>query len=143
MAKKMDPKFAVVSAIIDKTEKYPWMETFFISDKEIMDNAKKICPDGPVPSKRRLNMLLGSCRPIFKKDPNRTMYQKGTKVNVYAFDSYMLARKVTEERHMNNREFIVRAICEYLRPDLGPYPDDMLKDLGFSSDGEWRLEKAA
>ncbi|MBD5583699.1 MAG: hypothetical protein HDQ88_01290 [Clostridia bacterium] len=106
----MSIELAIVMAIKHKLEIYPWMETFFINDEEMMDYIEK---DTSIRiSKRTLNRRLKSMKPIFRF--HETLRQNKSKKKVYAFNSWELAKKVETKRNGNNTDFILRAMTEYL-----------------------------
>lgn len=107
----MSIELAIVVAIKHKLGIYPWMETFFINDEEIIDYVDK---DASVKiRKRALNKKLRSMRPVFLF--HETLKQNGTKRKVYAFNSWELAKKVSVERDGDNVGFILKAMIEYLK----------------------------
>lgn len=96
----------IVQALTLKSEKYPWMETFFVTDEEILQSTQSTV------SKRALNRKLRSLKPVFKLD--ETQRYNGRKVRKYAFNSWELGKMTDIERNGNNTAFIQNAMTKIL-----------------------------
>ena len=98
-------KEVIINGVIAKSKKYPWMETFFITDEEIIESS------GGGVSKGRINRVLKSSKPVFSLD--EVQRYKGKKISKYAFNSWKLAERVKVKRNGDNTEFFSRALNEY------------------------------
>lgn len=102
----MSIKEVLINGIVEKSKKYPWMETFYITDEEIQGTAEiKV-------SKRKLNRLIKSLKPVFSV--NEIQRYRGKKIIKYSFNSWKLAEKVHIQRNGNNTEFFSSALKEYM-----------------------------
>lgn len=101
----MSIKEVIIDGILAKSRKYPWMETFYITDEEIISGS------GTKVSKGKVNRVLKSSKPIFSLD--EVQRYKGKKISKYAFNSWKLAERVQVKRNGNNTEFYSLALREY------------------------------
>lgn len=97
----------IVQALTLKSEKYPWMETFFVTDEEILQTTQSTV------SRRALNRKLKSLKPVFRLD--ETQRYDGRKVRKYAFNSWELGKMTDIERHGDNTAFIKNAMAKILK----------------------------
>lgn len=99
-------KTIILNAIDAKSKKYPWMETFFITDEEIIESSGQKLP------KRTLNQALKSMKPVLKL--HESQFYKGRRIHKYAFNSWKLGEKVSTKRNLNNPQFIHNAMLEFV-----------------------------
>lgn len=94
----MSAKKLIYDAIIRKSSQYPWMETFFITDQEILAASKEKT------SKRQIIQAARSLKPVLTLYD--TQWYNSKRIRKYAFNSYELAKLVPLERNLNNHQFI-------------------------------------
>lgn len=97
----------IINGVVTKSEKYPWMETFYITDEEILGSVE--CGV----SKGKINRVLKSSKPVFSLAESQRY--KGKKISKYAFNSWKLAERVKVQRNGNNTEFFSLALREYYK----------------------------
>lgn len=95
----------IIQAITAKSQLYPWMETFFITDKEIIDLTHTTL------SPKKINKQLRQLKPIFTKHESQK-YQ-GKRTITWAFNSWELQKQVKTRRNQNNPQFMQEALIEY------------------------------
>lgn len=101
-----DLKAIILNAIDTKSKKYPWMETFFITDEEIIESYGQKLP------KRAVNNMLKRMRPVVKL--HESQFYQGRRIHKYAFNSWKLGEKVNIKRNLNNPQFIHDAMLEFV-----------------------------
>lgn len=102
----MQPKEAIYIAIGKKSDQYPWMETFYITDQEIMALSNTTL------KKRAILRCLKSLKPVLTL--HETQWYNHRKIRKYAFNSWKLGPLVKAKRNLDNPKFIKEGMREFL-----------------------------
>lgn len=103
----MSAKKLIYDSIVQKSSQYPWMETFFITDQEILAASKEKI------SKRNIIRAARTLKPVLTLYD--TQWYNHKRVRKYAFNSYELAKLVPLERNLNNHQFIKDSLRIFMK----------------------------